>query len=185
VAASAGIWPLLGRHLAGICRHLDDSEAGTMATREDAELLLRLYELRREPRMRQARAWLINTFKASSLEEYLSLHPPGSEGGFFYRMVTTYWEMAASFVTRGLLDRELFFENCRELLAVWEKVRDLVPEARATYRDVTILRNLEQVAGAYIKWLEETSPGAYSLFSDRIRGGPVPPPPPKKGFRPE
>ena len=73
------------------------------ATYEDANLLLRLYELRREERLRNARDWFMKNFRARTMEEFQKLCPLGSKENAFYRMVVSYWEMAASFVTGGIL----------------------------------------------------------------------------------
>ena len=60
-----------------------------------------------------------------------ALCPPGSEPNASYRMVTTYWEMVASFYS-GVLNAELFYQSGREMLFVWERVRDIVPTPRAS-----------------------------------------------------
>ena len=71
------------------------------ATYDDARLILSLYETRREERLRKARAWFAGSFKPRSLEDFSALCPPGSDENASYRMVTTYWEMVASFITSG------------------------------------------------------------------------------------
>ena len=73
------------------------------ATYDDAKLILSLYETRREERMRKARAWFAGSFKPKSLEDFTALCPPGSDENASYRMVTTYWEMVASFIASGVL----------------------------------------------------------------------------------
>ena len=95
------------------------SKAERPATYDDANLLLRLYELRREDKMRQARDWFFKNFHANNLEELSKICPLGSPEHAFFRMMSSYWEMAASFVTSGVLQRELFMQNSRELLFVW------------------------------------------------------------------
>ncbi|MGC4049003.1 MAG: hypothetical protein QM757_05735 [Paludibaculum sp.] len=62
-------------------------------TYEDANLLLRLYEERREEKLRKARAWFVSECKYKTVEDWQKLCPPGSEMNAYYRMVTTYWEM--------------------------------------------------------------------------------------------
>ena len=79
----------------------------------DAELLLRLYDLRREAKLRQGREWFIREFQAKSFEDYLAQAPPGSENSALFRMTVTYWDMAASLVNHGLINEDLFFENTR------------------------------------------------------------------------
>src|SRR5580765_7033685 len=105
------------------------------ATYDDANLILKLYDMRREPRLREARKWFTSSFKAKSFEELMALCPPGSEPNASYRMVTTYWELVASFITSGVLHEELFFQSGRELLLCWERVRDLVPQVRAQLKN--------------------------------------------------
>ena len=148
-----------------------------MPTHEDAQLILHLYELRREPRIREARDWFFRHFHVGTMEEFQALCPPGSQANASYRMLTTYWEMAASFVVHGTLDRELFFENDQELLFLWERVRELLPRLREAYRNPMSLKNVEQVAGWFIEWWEARAPGAHAAFAARINQSPPAPPP--------
>ena len=140
------------------------------ATYHDAKLILKLYDMRREPRLREARRWFTSSFKAKSYEELMALCPPGSEPNASYRMVVTYWELVASFVTSGVLHEELFFQSGRELLFCWERVRDLLPQIRDLYKNPAELRNLEAAATQYIAWWNRQAPGAYEAFSKRVRG---------------
>jgi hypothetical protein len=140
------------------------------ATYDDVKLILKLYDMRREERLRQARAWLTASFKVKTWEDFVALCPPGSEQNASYRMVVTYWEMVASFLTTGVLNAELFYQSGRELLFVWERVRDLLPHMRAQYKHPGELKNLEAAAAAYIEWWNKQSPGAYEAFSKRVRG---------------
>lgn len=137
-------------------------------TYDDANLILRLYELRREERMRQARAWFAAHFKARTWDEFQALAPPGSEPHASFRMVVSYWDMAASFVTNGVLHKELFFESGRELLLVWERLRPVLPEIRARYQDAHYLAHLEQVGSELAAWLRGRSQEAYEAFLTRI-----------------
>jgi hypothetical protein len=140
------------------------------ATFDDVNLILKLYDMRREPRLREARRWFTASFKAKTLEDFNALCPPGSEQNASYRMFATYWEMVASFITAGVLNKELFFQSGRELLFCWERVRDVLPHIRDTYKNPAELRNLETVARSYIEWWNGTAPGAYDAFSKRVRG---------------
>jgi hypothetical protein len=143
---------------------------GLKPTYQDVDLILRLYEMRRETRMREARRWFAAHFKAKTVEEYNTVCPPGSEPNASYRMLTSYWEMVSSFVTSGVLNQELFFQSNREFLFVWERVRDVVPELRKTFSSPIELRNLETISAAYVGWWNERAPGAYEAFSKRVRG---------------
>jgi hypothetical protein len=123
------------------------------STVEQAELMLRLFELRRDPEMRRARTFVMHEFKPTSWEEvhYLS----GEDGDRWFRMVTSYWEMVAGMVNRGLVDEELFFDTQGEGLFVWLRVKDVVPEGRKHLRP-TWLWNLEQMAIRQQAWRERS-----------------------------
>ena len=140
------------------------------ATYDDVNLILKLYDIRRETRLREGRAWFSSSFKPKSLEEVGNLCPPGSNENASFRMVTSHWEMVASFITSGVLNQDLFFQSGRELLFAWERIRDLLPAMRETYKDPTYLANFEKVAGAYIEYLKRQGPEAYEAFSKRVRG---------------
>ena len=138
------------------------------ATYQDAELVLRLYDMRREERMRAARAWFAANFRAQSLAEVMEKFPPGSDTNASFRMVTSYWEMAASFVVRGVLHEELFFENNMEMLMVWERVKPFVEEFRKARNNPLFFRNLEKAAGKYVAWMNSNAPGAYESFQNMV-----------------
>jgi hypothetical protein len=133
-------------------------------THEQANLLLRIYELRREPRMRQARAWFANQFEANTPQELNSKYPMGSEESASLRMVISYWEMAAGLVNRGLMDDEMFFENSMEAWVVWERVKTLVPAQREATKNPTYLAQLEKWVKRFEEWREQTAPGAMEAF---------------------
>ena len=80
-------------------------------TYEDATLVLRLYELRREERLRAAREWFRAKFFPQSYEDVKAVALSAGAENEHYRMVTTYWDMAASFVAQGVLHPELFFDS--------------------------------------------------------------------------
>lgn len=125
----------------------------------DAELMLRLYDLRREEKLRRARAWFVGNFEAQSLEEDQRKYPPDSEEAVFVNMTLSYWDMAASIVNHGLIHEQFFFENNGEVSIVWDKVRHLVPAFREMYKDPHAFENLEKLASKYEKWMNERSPG--------------------------
>jgi len=116
----------------------------TVATYEDASLILQLYEARREPRLREARDWLTGKFQPQSAEDVRTvLGARGTPENASWRMVTTYWDMAASFVARGILDSELFLESGGEMLVVWAKVESFIAELRQA--NPRLLKNVERV----------------------------------------
>jgi hypothetical protein len=116
----------------------------TVATYEDASLILQLYEARREPRLREARDWLTGKFQPQSADEVRTvLGARGTPENASWRMVTTYWDMAASFVARGILDSELFLESGGEMLVVWAKVESFIGDLRQA--NPRLLKNVERV----------------------------------------
>ena len=142
----------------------------TPATYDDANLILKLYDMRREEKLRQAREWFMRHFHCSTLEEYNLLCPMGSQENAYARQVITYWEMVASFITAGVLNEYLFFQSGMELLLVWERVKDFVPEMRLTNKNPGSWKNLEMVALKFAQHLNATDPATYPAFSARIRG---------------
>jgi hypothetical protein len=139
------------------------------ATYDDANLILKLYDLRREPRLRDARKWFGGAPQFQSREEWLKCCPPGSEENASYRMVVTYWEMVASLVASDVLNAELFYASNAEMLFVWEKIRIFLPEMRAAQKNPMMYRNLEQVATQFLEHMKAGSPEWYDgVFAPMI-----------------
>jgi len=138
------------------------------ATYDDVNLILKLYELRREDRMREARRFF-GGLKAKTLAELQAACPPGSEQDASVRMVTSYWEMAASFITSGVLNQELFQQSGGELLFVWTKIQDFVPDIRKAFNNPKYLSNLETIAKGMIDNMNRANPKAYEAFQARIK----------------
>jgi len=140
------------------------------ATYDDANLLLRLYELRREAKLREARAWFIENFKAKTRADVLALCPPGSDNSARMRMVTTYWDMVASFVTSGVLNPELCFVSNREMLVVWLRLEPSLGETRTAYKEPNHFKSLEIAGNQFIEYMNKTSPGSLEAFKARVGG---------------
>jgi hypothetical protein len=137
-------------------------------THEQANLMLRLYEMRREPRLRQARQWFIEKFSAGSAEEMMEKYPPGSEENTNIRMTASYWEMCAGIVNRGLIDDEFYFESNGEAWAVWEKMKHIVPAMRGAFKNPQIFTQLEALCGRLEAWRERTAPGSNEAMRQRM-----------------
>jgi len=129
----------------------------------DADLLLRLFELRRDPDMRRARHFIISEFNATSWDEMQSQYLTGSDPDRFFRMVTSYWELVAGMVNRGVLNEELLFDTHGEDIVVWNRVKAVVAGARAVIRP-TYLWNLERMARRHMAWREATYPTANAVI---------------------
>jgi hypothetical protein len=138
-------------------------------TYDDVNLLLRLYEIRREAKMREARSWFSANFKCKTMAEFQKLCPPGSEENANFRQVTSYWEMVASFINSGVLNQDLCFANTRELLVTWLRVKPMVGEIRAAFGDQSYMGNLEKAGAAYEEWIDKTGgAGAAKAFAKRV-----------------
>ena len=137
-------------------------------TYDDVNLILKLYEIRREDKMREARAWFIK-FKASNMAEFSAIAPMGSPENAYFRMVVSYWDMAASFITAGVLNQELFLQSGNELLFTWAKVSDVLPEIRKTFGNPNFLGHVETVAKSAIARMNQGDPKAYEAFAARVK----------------
>jgi hypothetical protein len=108
-----------------------------------AELLMKLYDLRREETMRKARNWMF-TFNPTSVDDFeKTMMDP--EVGAYLRMVTSYWDMAATFVAHGAIDAEMFYETTGEHIGVFAKIEPFLEELRARWEMPEAFKNLEQV----------------------------------------
>ena len=110
---------------------------------ESADLLIKLYDLRRDPTMREARNWFAREFNPSTVDEVIQVLMGPNSGHF--RMVTSYWEMAASFVLNGAIDEQMFNDAGGEQVGVFAKMEPFLTEYRARIGYPKFLSQLEQV----------------------------------------
>jgi hypothetical protein len=93
-----------------------------MATTADAEVVMRLYELRREQTLRAARRFMVFEFQPKTLEELRAVsRDVTAKDNAAWRQVLSYWEMAASFVLRGAVDADLFLDSSAEGILLYAK----------------------------------------------------------------
>ena len=110
---------------------------------ESATLLIRLYELRRDPTMREARTWFARSFNPDTIEDMMqALSGPNSA---HFRMVTSYWDMAASFVVNGAIDQQMFNDANGEHLVVFAKIEPFIGEYRRRMGNPASLASLEAI----------------------------------------
>ena len=111
---------------------------------KSAELIMKLYDLRREAVMREARSWFF-TFNPESMED---IQRAGmGEHSAYYRMVTTYWDMACSFVNHGAIDAEMFNDATGEQVFVFAKIQPFLEQIRAA-GNPTYMQHLEKAVMA-------------------------------------
>lgn len=111
-----------------------------MSKHDDAELILKLYDLRREPVMREARNWMF-TFNPTSIQDVFDALL-GEHSGH-YRMVISYWDMAAAMVNNGAIDETLFNETNGEHIFVYAKIEPVIEDIRTAFGAPDFLHNLE------------------------------------------
>lgn len=118
-----------------------------MATAQDADLIIKLYDLRREKTMRKARDFFIMEFFPKSADEVMGLfanrekHP---EQNAYFRQMASYWDMVAAMVNHGSIDQALFFDTNGEFFIVWAKLSDFIEELRG-FMGPQFLANLEKL----------------------------------------
>lgn len=113
---------------------------------ESAQLNLKLFELRREPVLREARAWFTGQFNPESFAEALAT--ARSERNASFRMVLGYWDMAASLVTSGAIDADAFFAAHSEIFGTFCKIQPFLGEFRAAMSEPDFCKHLESVVMA-------------------------------------
>ena len=117
-------------------------------THADAELILKLYETRREPEIRKARQWWTSTFWPESADDIVKvIRTPGSQENNWLRQVLGYWGMASSFVTHGVLSEDLFFEPSfsGEMFFIYAKVEPYLKELREKLQNPMLMANFEKL----------------------------------------
>ncbi len=109
---------------------------------ESATLNLKLFDMRREPELRRARSWFITEFHPASADEYFATLT--SDKNAWMRMVIGYWDMAASMVTHGAIDRDMFLAAHTEIIGAFAKAHPYLAEVRARIGPL-VLAHVESV----------------------------------------
>ncbi len=136
----------------------------TKPTFEQAQLHLKVYEQRREERLRQARDWFRRNYRPQTFEEGMKLAQPGTEAGTNVMMVLSYWEQACALLDYGLLHENLFFETSGEFFTVFDRIRPGLQQARALWKNPQFLYRMENAAKRYEVWSEKRAPGHIAVM---------------------
>jgi hypothetical protein len=107
-----------------------------------ADLLMKLYDLRREATMREARTWYVGSFFPESAQDIMNAMI-APETSAFYRMVVSYWDMAATFVNQNAINEDMFNAVSGESIAVFAKIEPYISEVRAMLGVPNMALNLE------------------------------------------
>ena len=117
-------------------------------TAADAELILKLYDLRREPELRKARHWWVVTFSPQSADDFMKVSGAfGTPENNWLRQVLGYWGIASSLVNHGALNRELFLEPsfCGEMVLIYAKIKPFLKEIREKMKNQQFLGGIESL----------------------------------------
>jgi hypothetical protein len=112
---------------------------------DSATLILKLFELRREPLLREARAWFLRDFNPQTIEEALAL--AGGPRNDWFRMVLGYWDMAASLVVHGAIDGAMFRAANTEIVATFAKIEPFIADMRRISKIPEFAAHIEAVVG--------------------------------------
>ncbi len=130
----------------------------TKATATDAELILKLYDLRREQKMRKAREWYGGQFWPESFEEIQQLMMGfDKEENAYFRQVLSYWDMACSLVLHGTLDPNLFFDTNGEGAFVYTKLKPFISQMRAAFNAPEFCASMERLFESTPEWRQRIS----------------------------
>lgn len=110
---------------------------------ESALLNLKLFELRREAVLREAREWFLRDFNPETFEEAVAI--VSGERNASFRMVLGYWDMAASLVTSGAIDASSFLAANGEIIGAFSKVQPFLEQARAATQEPDFCKHIESV----------------------------------------
>lgn len=116
-----------------------------MGKQDDVVAILKLYELRRDPEMRAARQWYFSQFSPRTAMDIIELYRGGERVSANFRMVTSYWDTAASLVLNGGIDRKMFLDANTEHVFVFAKIEPFIAEVREMFREPDYLVHLEKL----------------------------------------
>lgn len=116
-----------------------------MSESNDVMAILKLYELRRDEKMREARQWYFSEFAPQTALDIVALFRSGERASANFRMITSYWDMAASFVLNGAIDRQIFLDANTEHVFIFVKIEPFLAEIRELFQDPDYLIRIEKL----------------------------------------
>ena len=115
-------------------------------SKEDSTIaLLKLYELRRDEQMRAARQWFFSQFAPKTTMDIVALYRGGERASANFRMVASYWDMAASFALNGGIDEKMFLDASSEYIFVYAKIQPFLAELRELFGEPDLFQHLENL----------------------------------------
>ncbi|MDT8068639.1 MAG: hypothetical protein ROO76_10800 [Terriglobia bacterium] len=115
------------------------------ATPADAQVIMHLYELRREAEMRKARNWFA-MFNPQSVDEFIEVvNTPGTDENRYFRMVTSYWEMAAALALHGAVNEQLFLDTQGEMFFIFAKMAPYLEGYREKMQNPEAMKRVDML----------------------------------------
>jgi len=134
------------------------------ATPADAQVIMQLYDLRREPELRKARDWFAGQFHPQSVDDIMNtVMQFGSDGNRYFRMVTSYWEMAATMANHGAVNEPLFLDTQQEMFFIFAKIHPFLEGFREKMGSPDAMKNVETLINK-----SEASRKKLEVFKQRI-----------------
>ncbi len=114
-----------------------------VATPADAQVIMQLYDLRRESELRKARNWF-GTYNPQSVDDIISIvNASGTDENRYFRMVTSYWEMAAALALHGAVNEQLFLDTQGEMFFIFAKLAPYLEGCREKLHNPEVMRKME------------------------------------------
>ena len=123
----------------------------------DAELILKLTEMRMWDKIDDAFIWMYTQYKASSYEEFKEKYPRGTKERKYFSTVCNFFELCAVLVLRGYLNEDLFFDLGFGLDIIWKKVKPMMDGFRKE-TSMRMYENFELLYKRHEEWLEKNPP---------------------------
>ncbi len=153
-------------------RNNKENKVKTKNALKQAELILKLYEIRRETALRTARDYVGGEFKPKSVDEFVSLVKDGGKQSGHILQVYGYWDMVAAFVVHGALDESLIFDTCQEMYFQFEKIQPYLAGFREKMNLPEFLKSIESVvAGSQERRTRAWSQAKEGPFAGARAGG--------------
>ena len=131
--------------------------SNSLPNHHDAELVLKLYDLRRESVMREARSWMA-TFNPKSIDDVVVVMSNfASKENAYMRQVCGYWEMVAAFIVHGTLNADLAYDTLGEMYFVYAIMQPVVEEFRKKFHAPEFFKNVQQVVESTQKGRERVA----------------------------
>ncbi len=134
----------------------------SIATQDDARLLVELFRLRLDPFLQEAETWFITQFQPGTWDDLKVKYPPGSREWRMMTSILGYWEMIGALLDHNLVSEDLLFDAMESIDATWEKVREWLPSARLDMGS-DLWENIEVLTKRQRRWRIARTPKGYEV----------------------